>query len=64
MGPRVPRSAFFAYDRNGTQVFAATFTIPGARSVFVRSFDRGRDGTIALCGVAVDADGRNAPYTA
>jgi len=47
------------YDRYGQRVSNLPFTVPGAKQVFVRSFTRGTDGAIALCGSVTDHDGRS-----
>ena len=39
-----------------------TFSVPGASHITVRGFNRGADGTVALCGSLTDAEGRAGSY--
>jgi hypothetical protein len=53
------------FDREGRELLPPfAFTIPEARSIDVFSLARGLDGTIALCGVAFDSDGRYSSFLA
>jgi hypothetical protein len=56
--PAAAAAKISSYDRQGRQLGTVLFTIPGAQHISVRSVSRGVDGTIALCGGAVDGAGR------
>jgi len=51
-----------AFDQNGLLVSAVSFTIPGADSISVQGRAAGPDGMIAVCGSAVDSQGRAGGY--
>jgi hypothetical protein len=53
-----------AFDREGHKVFDTGFSIPGASDTRIRSFARGAEGTVALCGISYTSDGRSAPFIA
>lgn len=52
------------FDRNGRLLSAIPFSIPGVQKLTVAGFAHGEDGTVALCGTAVNSDGRAASYIA
>jgi len=52
------------FDRQGVELVPLTFQIPEATIIGALGFARGFDGTIALCGSALDQAGRKAPYIA
>lgn len=55
-------NSFVAYDRQGSVVFSAGFSVEGAAHANVYSFARGDDGTAGICGLAFDREGRRAPF--
>ena len=56
-GAQIGISVFVGQERSHL-----TFAVPGASYLTVRGFNRGADGTVALCGSLTDAAGRSGSY--
>ena len=61
-GPATGPNAFVAYSPAGDVLLNAAFSIDGADQTLVLNWDRGVDGSLALCGTSFDRDGRAAPF--
>jgi hypothetical protein len=63
-GDRSVSPLVYAFGPDGRELSRIEFTLPGARLVGIDDTAHGSDGTIALCGFAIDATGRFGNYLA
>jgi len=56
--------AFVVYAPTGEVLLDAVFSVAGTQHTSVRSWARGADGSVAVCGTSFDRDGRSAPFIA
>jgi hypothetical protein len=63
-GPIGGPDALLAYSKTGQVILNTIFSIPGADRTTLRSWSRGADGALALCGSSFTNDGRGAGFIA